>query len=274
MAQSTFTDAEKAPPRRIEFMGLSLDNVTFDEAVDRIIAMARENTPRYVVTPNVDHIMQFRKDAKFREVYRKAALVLTDGMPVVWASRLLGDPIKEKVSGSDLFPRVSEEAARSGLSICILGGRVGAAEECARILKGRHPDLKIAGTLCPRWGFHLDPEQNREVTEAVRAASPDILFVALGAPKQEFWMHDNCKEMGVPISLGVGAAVDFVSGKALRAPDWMQRFCLEWLYRLNNEPRRLWKRYLIDDSPFILRVMKHLVFRGSGKKRKPSGEKS
>ena len=242
-------------------MGLHLDNLTFDEAVDCILALARGDRPCYVVTPNVDHIMRFNRNRRFREAYRKASLVLADGMPVVWASRILGSAVREKVSGADLFPRVSEAAAEQGLSIYILGALDGAAEKAARILRRRHPDLRVAGTQCPRRGFHLDKEENRKVIEAVRAASPDILFLALGCPKQEFWMHDHCEALGVPVTLGVGAAVDFLSGMVRRAPLWMQRCGLEWLYRILCEPRRLWKRYLVDDSPFLLRVLGHLFLR-------------
>ena len=242
-------------------MGLHLDNLAFDEAVDRIIALARGDRPRFVVTPNVDHIMKFNRNPRLREAYRKASLVLADGMPVVWASRLLGSAVRDKVSGADLFPRVSEAAAEHGLSIYILGGLHGAAEEGARILQRRHPDLRVAGVQCPERGFHLDTKENQQVIEAVRAASPDILFVALGCPKQELWMHDHCEALGVPVSLGVGAAVDFISGKVRRAPTWMQRCGLEWLFRILREPRRLWKRYLLDDTPFLFRVFRLLFLR-------------
>jgi len=249
-----------SPPRaRVSFLGLDIDNVSFQDALARIVNLARDPEPAYVVTPNVDHVMRIQKHARFRRVYREASLVLADGMPVVWASRILGTPVQEKVSGSDLLPGLAPVAAAEGLSIYLLGGQPGAAEACAHTLSARHPSLRIAGVHCPEPGFHLGLGRNRKVIETVRRAAPDILFVALGTPKQEYWIHRHHRELGVPVSIGVGAAFDFLAGAARRAPAWMQRRGLEWLYRLCCEPRRLWKRYLLDDSPFLFLVMRHAL---------------
>ena len=250
------TDLVRPPGKRIPFLGLELDNLSFDQAVDRILALARGPEPTYVVTPNVDHVMRFQRYPAFRQIYGDAALVLVDGMPIVWATALLGSRVRAKVSGSDLFPAVARAAAEHELSIFLLGGREGSAEACARILTERHPALRVAGTLCPPLGFHRDPEANQRVLDVVREAAPSILFIGLGCPKQENWIHRHRTELGVPVSLCVGASIDFLAGQARRAPVWMQRCGLEWFYRLAREPRRLWKRYLVDDSPFVLHVLR------------------
>jgi N-acetylglucosaminyldiphosphoundecaprenol N-acetyl-beta-D-mannosaminyltransferase len=250
-------------------LGLGIDNLSFEEALDRIVALACDPEPDYVVTPNVDHVMRVQRHRRFRRVYHEASLVLADGMPVVWASRILGTPVKAKVSGSDLLPGLAPVAAARGLSLYLLGGQPGAAEACARTLTHRTPSLRIAGVHCPEPGFHLDPRRNQGVLETVRKAAPDILFVALGTPKQEYWIHQYHRELGVPVSIGVGAAFDFLAGAARRAPVWMQKRGLEWLYRLCCEPRRLWKRYLLDDSPFLYLVMR-TALRRKREERRPN----
>jgi N-acetylglucosaminyldiphosphoundecaprenol N-acetyl-beta-D-mannosaminyltransferase len=184
-------------------------------------------------------------------VYRSAWLSLPDGMSLVWASRLLGTPLPEKVSGIDLFQEVSAAAAGTGLRIFLLGGRPGAAEQAARVVEARHPGLRIAGTCCPPVGFESDPAEAERVLAAVRDAAPHILFVALGAPKQELWMYENREALGVPVALGVGATFDFVAGMIRRAPKWMQTRGLEWMYRAATEPRRLGRRYLVTTPRFI-----------------------
>lgn len=265
---SETTEPPLGPTDRVDLLGVSVDNLSFEDALDRIIALSRGDRPRYVVTPNVDHVMRMEKDARFREAYAGAALVLTDGMPLVWAAKLLGTPVKAKVSGSDLTPRLAAAAAEHGRSVYFLGGHEGAAEECAGVLTKRHPTLTVAGTACPPMGFHLDDAKNRAVIEAVRAANPDILFVGLGSPKQELWIHRHHEDLGVPVSLGIGASIDFVSGRVKRAPRWMQKSGLEWLHRLGSEPRRLWRRYLLQDSPFVWRVMKRAGGRWLGRSKR------
>jgi len=235
---------------RVDVLGVRIDNLGFDEAVEAILERAARRSPAIVVTPNVDHVMMHRRDPALREVYRRAALVLADGAPLVWAARLLGSPLAAKVSGSDLLPRLCAAAAERRLRVYLLGGRPGSAERCAEVLRARHPTLVVAGVACPPFGFERDPDHNRRIVDAVRAAAPDLLFVALGSPKQELWIADHFEALGVPVAIGVGAAVDFVSGAARRAPVWMQRAGLEWLFRLLREPRRMWKRYLVRDLPF------------------------
>ncbi|HEY0826413.1 MAG TPA: WecB/TagA/CpsF family glycosyltransferase, partial [Ramlibacter sp.] len=208
--------------------------------------------PAMVVTPNADHVVNLERDPALRAAYARADLVIPDGMPVVWASRLLGTPVKERVTGSDLMPRLCELAAQRKLKVFLLGGAQGVAARAADNLVRANPGLVIAGTSCPPWGFERDPEQNAKVVQAVRDGGADLVFVCLGAPKQEVWIMRNLGSFDRGVFLGVGAAVDFCAGTLRRAPKWMQRAGLEWLYRLAKDPRRLAVRYARDLFFFVL----------------------
>ena len=232
--------------------GIAIDDVTMAEALEALVMLARRGTPpAYVVTPNVDHLVKLEDDREFRDVYARADLVLADGVPLIWASRLLGTPIRCKVSGSDVFPAFAPIAAANGLRLFFLGGRPGAAARAADVLRGRHAGLRIVGTYAPPFGFDRDPLENARAVERVRAAAPDVLFVGLGAPRQEKWIARHLAELSVPVSMGVGVSFEFVSGDVRRAPVWMQRHGLEWSWRLAMEPRRLWRRYLVEDLRFL-----------------------
>jgi N-acetylglucosaminyldiphosphoundecaprenol N-acetyl-beta-D-mannosaminyltransferase len=198
---------------------------------------------------------------RFREVYAGAWLSLADGMSVVWAARLLGTPVPEKVSGSDLFPAVCE-AAGPEVRIFLLGGRAGAADEAARVLRARNPGLRIVGTYSPPMGFERDAAELERANERVRAARPHVLFVGLGAPKQELYMAEQRDSLGVPVSIGVGVSFEFVAGMVERAPKWVQRAGLEWLDRIRREPRRLWKRYATTNPRFVALVLRQYARRG------------
>jgi len=222
------------------------DNVTLAEAVARIDALVRAKRPALVVTPNVDHLVRLQQDREYAALVARADLVLADGQPIVWQSRLLGTPLKERVAGSDLFPRLCEHAAATGHRVFFLGGDVGAAEAAGRALQQRFPSLQVVGTYCPPHGFEADREECRRAVEAVRAAAPDLLFIGLGSPKQERWAAQHSSALGPLVALGVGISFSFVAGFVQRAPAWMRRCGLEWFHRLCMEPRRLWKRYLTD----------------------------
>jgi N-acetylglucosaminyldiphosphoundecaprenol N-acetyl-beta-D-mannosaminyltransferase len=247
---------------RINVCGAGVDPCGMAEAVRRIVERAEKGgPPALVVTPNAHHVALLQDVAEFRAVYRSAWLSVPDGMSLVWASRLLGTPLPEKVSGIDLFVQVCAAAAGTGLRIFLLGGRPGAADEAARVVEARFPGLRIAGTYCPPLGFEEDAEEGERALVAVRDAAPHILFVALGAPKQELWMYENRERLGVPVSLGVGATFDFVAGMIRRAPKWMQNNGMEWLYRAGTEPRRLGKRYLVTTPRFVWLLLKQYVRR-------------
>jgi N-acetylglucosaminyldiphosphoundecaprenol N-acetyl-beta-D-mannosaminyltransferase len=237
--------------QRVDVLGVAIDNLSMPDVLERIGEFVEEGRFTYAVTPNVDHLVKLRRDVRFRQIYAKADLVVADGVPLLWASRMLGAPLKERINGTDLFELTCELAARRGYSVYLLGGSPGAAQSACERLREKHPDLKIAGWCCPPHGFHEDEAQNESIRKDILRTGANILFVGLGAPKQENWMHSYAKRTGVAFAIGVGVSFSFVSGEIARAPVWMQRHGFEWLWRLINEPRRLWKRYLIDDIAFL-----------------------
>ena len=205
----------------------------------------------YVVTPNVDHLVQYRDSEAFRAACDAAALRLADGMPIVWASRLLGRPLRARVTGSDLLPMLCQVAAAHGHTVFLLGGGAGVAERASLRLRARFPGLRIAGVYAPPDHFERDPEATEAAVRAVNAARPSLLFAALGTPKQELWVHRNWSRLDAVVAVCCGAALDFAAGVQVRAPRWMQRAGLEWLWRLAHDPGRLWRRYLVRDAAFV-----------------------
>lgn len=244
--------------QRVNICGVEIHPYSFDQVVDLIVqhAMSPGAAPRYIVTPNAQHIALLQKDAHFRTIYRNAFLSVPDGVPLLWASRFLGTPLAGRVNGTDLFERLSEVSAEVGLQVFLLGGRPGSVDKAAQILQARHPGLSIVGTYCPPYGFEADPEELTIINTKIKTAAPQVLFVGLGSPKQEYWIYAHYQENQVPISIGIGASFEFVSGMVKRAPRWMQKSGLEWLYRLVVEPGRLWKRYLVGNSFFLYCVLK------------------
>ncbi|MDZ8050721.1 MAG: WecB/TagA/CpsF family glycosyltransferase [Aulosira sp. ZfuVER01] len=242
---------------RINICGVEIDKYSFNEVVNQIVAHAlSKGRPEYVVTPNAMHILSLQKDAFFREIYRQAFLVVPDGVSLLWAAKFLQTPLKGRVNGTDLFEKLCAIAAEKGLRVFLLGGRPGAAEQAKQKLKARHPNLDIVGTYCPPYGFESQPEELESINAKIKAASPDILFVGLGAPKQEKWIANNYLELKVPISIGIGVSFELVADMVRRAPVWMQKAGLEWLFRLIVEPSRLWKRYILGNPTFIWLVLK------------------
>lgn len=236
---------------------IKIDNVGLKEACEKVIGLSKQKESySYVVTPNVDHVMKVQTDLEFKEIYNQASLVLADGQPLIWASRFLKQPLKEKVSGSDLFPLVCKMAARENLKVFFLGGQEGVAEEAARRLQMKFPGLAVSGVYSPPFGFEKDRMENDKIVSLIREGKPDILFVGLGAPKQEKWISRNLKAAQVPVALGIGASFDFEAGTIQRAPVWMQKSGMEWFWRFSREPKRLFKRYFIDDSKFFLLLFK------------------
>lgn len=227
--------------------------------IDRLI---NDGKYHFVVTPNVDHIVKMEKDEAMREAYRDADLILTDGKPLVWVSHLYKTPIKEKISGSDLFPQLCKLAAEKNYKMFFLGAAEGVAEEAARRLKKRFDGLQIVGTYSPPRGFENDETETEKIIRMIRDAAPHILIVALGAPKQEKFIFNYKDQLRVPVSLGLGASLDFEAGVVKRAPKWMRNHGFEWLYRLLQDPKRLFKRYIIEDSAFFPLILK---YRNNGK---------
>lgn len=242
--------------KKIEMFGIEFDNISMNEAIQRIEILIEEKVPAFILTPNVDHIVKLQVDSEFKFIYGKASMIVADGAPIIWAARLLGMPLKEKISGSDLLPKVCEMAEKNGLRVFFMGGRPGAADSAKVIMEKLYPEIQIVGTDCPPFGFEKDKNANITICEKIKNVRPDILFVGLGAPKQEKWIYNNYSQIGVPVSIGIGVSLEFIAGMVKRAPVWMQRNGLEWLWRLMMEPRRLWKRYLIEDTKFFSILLK------------------
>lgn len=236
---------------RMRLMNTEIDNLTMDETLDAIDSLIKEDNCSYVVTPNVDHIVQLEKDEELKRVYENASLILTDGKPLIWISNWYKTPIKEKISGSDLFPPVCELAAKKGYTMYLLGAAEGVADKAAKNLMDKYKGLNIVGTYSPPFGFEKDKVELKKIERQIQEVHPDILIVGLGCPKQEKYMYHHCKELDVPISFGLGASIDFEAGNIKRAPRWMSEHGLEWLYRITQDPKRLAKRYLVDDMKII-----------------------
>jgi N-acetylglucosaminyldiphosphoundecaprenol N-acetyl-beta-D-mannosaminyltransferase len=237
----------------IAVLGLPLANVTADEAVDQIEELILSGGTHQVATANLDFWLNSLNDVHLHRIIAGCSLVLPDGMPLVWISRLLGNPLKERVSGVDLVPQLAELSARKGYGIYLLGGRPGVAERASQVLEEMYPGVRIVGHHAPPLA-DLERMDHGDTLERIRAAKPDILMVAFGNPKQEKWIRMHAKRLGVPVSIGIGGSMDMLIGSVKRAPKWMQRSGLEWLGRCIQEPARLLPRYARNFSGLALRL--------------------
>jgi N-acetylglucosaminyldiphosphoundecaprenol N-acetyl-beta-D-mannosaminyltransferase len=234
---------------RIQLFGCCIDRLRMPEAVARVHEMIRERNGvcRYVVTPNVQHVVMLEHHEGLRRAYQDAALVLPDGMPVILASRLLGRGLPQRVTGADLVLELFASApAKRGLRVFLLGAGPGVAQRAAERITARWPAVDVAGTYSPPFGFEHDPVENAAILEQVASNRPDVLVVGLGAPKQELWVHAHRDKLDAAVALCVGATIDFLAGNKRRAPRWMRQSGLEWLHRAATEPRRLLWRYAHD----------------------------
>jgi N-acetylglucosaminyldiphosphoundecaprenol N-acetyl-beta-D-mannosaminyltransferase len=241
---------------RVKIGNAFVHSYGFDQVLEAIIEHARVGaTPEYVVTPNAQHIVLLQEDRHLQRVYSQALFVLPDGISLVWAARFLGQAITHRVAGVDMFEALCGRAAQHGLRTFFLGGRPTAAERASETLRMRYPGLQVCGISCPPLGFERDPQQQQAVEFAIKKANPHLLFVALGAPKQEYWIYEHARRLGVPIAMGIGGAFEMISGMFKRAPMAFQKVGCEWLYRLALEPRRMWRRYLIGNLQFTSIVL-------------------
>jgi N-acetylglucosaminyldiphosphoundecaprenol N-acetyl-beta-D-mannosaminyltransferase len=231
---------------------IRIDRVTREGALAVVEELVSTRRGGAVFTPNVDHVIIASEDSRLAAAYARADLSIADGMPIVWASRLLGTPIPERVAGSDFVPLLLEHSARRRWRVYFLGGAPGAAERARRKLRETLPDLNVVGVDAPRFDPSEPWERQAAVVERVREARPDVVLVAFGAPKQERWIDRARDELPSTVFFGVGATIDFLAGDVPRAPRWMAKSGLEWLFRLSREPRRLWRRYLVRDPKFLI----------------------
>jgi N-acetylglucosaminyldiphosphoundecaprenol N-acetyl-beta-D-mannosaminyltransferase len=236
--------------RKVRIGELNIDAVTLDGALARIAELVDGGNGGAVFTPNVDHVVKSDKHVAFRRAYSHADLCLADGMPIVWASRLLGSPLPEKVSGSDLVLPLARLAADREWRVYLLGGRPGVATEAGERMT-REFGVRVVGDDAPNVDQEGGSADAEHVLDRIRTARPDLVFVALGAPKQELWIERFGRHIAPAVAIAVGGSLDFFTGRVRRAPPWMSRAGLEWLYRLAQEPRRMWRRYLIEDPRFV-----------------------
>jgi N-acetylglucosaminyldiphosphoundecaprenol N-acetyl-beta-D-mannosaminyltransferase len=244
--------------KRLRIGHVEVDRVTFAEAIEAVEALVATGRGGFVVTPNVDHVVIAERGEDFRAAYAAADLSLADGKPIVWSSRLLGAPLPAKVSGADLVPPLMDRAAARGWRVFLLGAGPGVAQAAAERLR-RERRVDVVGVAAPtvRVDGGPDPEGDAAV-EAIQAARPHLVLVAFGAPKQEVWMQRRRDAVAPAVLLGVGASLDFVAGRVRRAPRWVSDAGFEWLWRLAREPRRLWRRYLVEDPRFAVVLWRQL----------------
>jgi N-acetylglucosaminyldiphosphoundecaprenol N-acetyl-beta-D-mannosaminyltransferase len=254
-SDETRASAAIAPPGRTRLAGFEFDLLAEAEVIHHIVSESRAGHGGWVATPNIDICQRTRREPALRDLVRDATLVVPDGMPLLWAARLRGDPLAERVTGSSLIFSLSSAAARAGLSIYLLGGSSGVPELAGVELARRYPGLRVAGTDAPPVGFDKSPEGIALIRKRLCQAMPDIVYVGLGFPKQERLIAELGPALPGTWFVGCGAAIPFAAGTVPRAPIWMQRSGLEWVFRLFKEPRRLFRRYLLHDLPYAAQLL-------------------
>jgi N-acetylglucosaminyldiphosphoundecaprenol N-acetyl-beta-D-mannosaminyltransferase len=246
-------------PRRIRIGTLPVDRVDFEGALDAIDELVRKKQGGLVFTPNVDHVVQAEHDPRLRAAYAEVSLSLVDGMPLLWAARLLKTPVPAKVSGSDLVWPLMRRAAERSYRVYFLGGAPGNAELARDKLLAELPELQVVGIDAAHVDINGQASAQEPILNRIRSAKPDLLLVALGAPKQEIWSFEQRAQLDPVVSIGVGASLDFIAGAVRRAPRWMSDAGLEWAFRLGQEPRRLATRYLLRDPLFFGIVARQML---------------
>lgn len=237
---------------RIEMMGCLIDNLSMEETLQKVDGFVQSGQPHQHVVVNVDKLVKASKDSQLREIINACALINVDGMPVVWASRLLRKPLKERVAGIDLFAALMQRAAEKGWRVFLLGAHEDVVRRVCDHYRKQWPGVNIVGYRNGYW----TADEEAQVVAQVAASRPDLLFVAISSPKKEQFLGRYQGEMRIPFAMGVGGSFDVVAGKVRRAPPWMQRYGLEWFYRFLHEPVRLFRRYFIDGTIFLGLLLK------------------
>ncbi|WP_316569288.1 WecB/TagA/CpsF family glycosyltransferase [Neobacillus sp. YIM B06451] len=243
---------------KISIFNINFDNQNMAEVVNSIARTIEQDNKMFVVTPNVDFIVRIKKDREFKKIIKNADLIIPDGMPIIWLSKLIGQPLKERVTGADLLTVLSRESFEKGFKLFLLGGTESLNKLAVIKLRQKYPNVNIVGNFSP--SFNFGEKENKLIIDKINSSGANCVFVALGSPKQEHWIEKHKDLIQANVFIGCGAAIDFAAGKK-RAPLWMQNSGLEWLYRLIKEPRRLWKRYILTDSKFIVIAMNEIIKR-------------
>lgn len=239
--------------RPIWVWGLPLAPFTYQQTLDRVAELVTHRQPSFFITANLNYAMLCDRDVKLQALNDEADFIVADGMPLVWWSRLGKRRLPERVAGSDLIFGMCEQAATLGHRVYLLGAAPGIAQQAADQLIAKYPSIQIVGVECPPFRTLTAAEEQEQITR-INTAKPDILFVAFGQPKGEYWIQERMNRLNVPVMVQVGASLDFVAGKVKRSPRWMQKTGLEWIYRLLQEPRRLVGRY-VANIRFLLRAV-------------------
>lgn len=243
--------------QRIEMMGCSMDNLTMEETLQTVEGFIKTGLPHQHVVVNVDKLVKASHDPELRRIINECALINVDGMPVVWASRLLGKGLKARVAGVDLFEELMRRSAQKGWRVYLLGAREEVVAGVKRVYEIKYPGLTVAGYRNGYW----KPEEEAGVVAHIKEARADLLFVAISSPKKEHFLGQYQAEMKIPFAMGVGGTFDVAVGKVKRAPVWMQNAGLEWFYRFLQEPRRMFRRYFIEDMAFFGLLVKEFLRR-------------
>lgn len=234
-----------------------VNDLTLNEAVDALMQCIRAKTSAYVVEVNVDVVVKMESDPELRAITNRAAFTFVDGQPLIWVAKWYRRPLKAKISGSDLVPALLQQAAREGRSVFILGGMEDTAQKAAKNVEKDYPGIVVAGALSPSWGFENKSDELAQIDRVIAAAKPDILLACFGCPKQEKWVAAHYRTAGAAVTLCAGATVDFLAGNVQRAPRFLSENGLEWFYRFTKEPKRLFRRYFVDDVKILGLVWKY-----------------
>ena len=250
-----FGEGISVAPSHIHFLGIPIDNLTMDEAVEEILTRASAAVATQVCFLNADCVNIAYRDAEYRKILQTADTVLADGIGVKLAGRILNTNIRQNVNGTDLFPVLCAALESHEQGLYLLGGKPGVSDDVAAWIHKNHPRVRLRGH---RHGF-FTPEELPSVIADIRASGAEILLVAFGAPKQDKWIREHLDATGVKVGIGVGGLFDFFSGRIPRAPVWMREIGMEWFYRFSQEPRRMWRRYFVGNAVFLFRVVRQRV---------------
>lgn len=243
--------------KKQKLLNTFVNNLDMDETINAIDKMILSDKKNYVVAINVDVVMKIEQDSYLKKITDNADMVLVDGKPLIWVSKIHKNPVKEKISGSDLVPLLCREASKKGYKIFIIGGKDGIADKAKSRLEEQYPSIKIVGTYAPPFGFEKDEVELEKINKMISDKKPELLIACFGCPKQEKWIYENYKKYDAKVSICAGATVDFLAGNVSRAPKWMSEHGLEWFYRFLQEPKRMFRRYFIDDVKILKLIWKY-----------------
>ncbi len=257
-----------AVPQRVRLLDVAIDPVTHDEVRALLESYVESGLPHQIVTVNVDFIRIAQEHERFRRIINNAALSVADGKPLLWAARWTGQELPARITGTDLVLSSAELALQRDESLFFLGAAEGVAAKAAAVLMDRYPGLTVH-FYAPPMGLFSE-EENARMVQAIRDSGATYLFVAFGAPKQDLWINEHLQALGVPVCAGVGGVFNFLAGVVNRAPAWIQRCGMEWLYRIAQEPTRLWRRYFVEDMPIFARMLTEPVTTNAGNLAQPA----